>query len=92
MAFSSVTSQMGEYFEDPGQYRPQRWLRNEAESYHPFASLPFGHGPRMCPGKRLAEQEIVVLLKKVRKFVDRLCLNQLQISRCMHKCFRNNLE
>lgn len=64
-AFSSVTSQMSEYFENPLEYRPQRWLRRSSESYHPFASLPFGHGARMCPGKRLAEQEIIFLLKQV---------------------------
>lgn len=64
-AFSSVTSQMSEYFENPLEYRPQRWLRYCTESYHPFASLPFGHGPRMCPGKRLAEQELIFLLKQV---------------------------
>lgn len=65
MAFSSVTSRMEQYFEDADSYRPQRWLRDSGEAYHKFASLPFGHGPRKCPGKRLAEQEMVVFLKRV---------------------------
>lgn len=65
MAFTSVTSRLEDYFEDAHYYRPQRWLRSSSEAYHKFASLPFGHGPRNCPGKRLAEQEMVVFLKHV---------------------------
>ncbi|KAF2879869.1 hypothetical protein ILUMI_26299 [Ignelater luminosus] len=64
-AFSSVTSQSEKYFNEPLKYNPHRWLRSSKEAMHPFASLPFGYGPRMCPGKRLAEQEIVILLKKI---------------------------
>ncbi|KAF5295478.1 hypothetical protein FQR65_LT10466 [Abscondita terminalis] len=63
-AFSSVTSRSEKYFVDPMVYNPERWLR-KTDVLHPFASLPFGYGPRMCPGKRIAEQEMVILLKKV---------------------------
>ncbi|XP_070180361.1 1,25-dihydroxyvitamin D(3) 24-hydroxylase, mitochondrial-like [Littorina saxatilis] len=44
-----------EMFEDPNSFRPERWLRDrdEVNSIHPFASLPFGHGRRMCIGKFL---------------------------------------
>ena len=42
-----------EMFDDPLQYKPERWLRDDTQRslYHPFASLPFGFGPRMCIGK-----------------------------------------
>ncbi|KAI4469416.1 cytochrome p450 family 4 [Holotrichia oblita] len=65
LPFSSVTSNKPEYFDKPGVYRPERWLRDSNCNVHPFASLPFGFGARMCPGRRIAEQEIVVLLMKV---------------------------
>lgn len=67
MACSSVTSCLQQYFEEPYLFRPERWMRNSTDNYHKFASLPFGHGPRKCPGKRLAEQEMVLFLKHVRR-------------------------
>ncbi len=33
----------------PGDFVPQRWLDRENKP-HPFLSLPFGFGPRMCIG------------------------------------------
>lgn len=33
--------------------------------HHPFASLPFGYGRRMCLGRRFAELEIQTVIAKV---------------------------
>lgn len=44
-------------FADPERFDPDRWLRADAASVK-RASMPFGAGPRMCPGRYLALLEI----------------------------------
>lgn len=67
LAFNSASSLLPDYINNPLAYLPERWL-NKAEdisNFHQFTSLPFGHGARMCPGRNIAMQEIVVVLKEV---------------------------
>ncbi|XP_045623411.1 probable cytochrome P450 49a1 [Procambarus clarkii] len=55
-----------EYFPRATEYLPERWLRaNPDRSDNVFASIPFSMGTRMCVGKRLAEQEVYVLLARL---------------------------
>ena len=39
------------YFQEPSEFKPERWLRENKDESHAFSSLPFGFGPRMCLGK-----------------------------------------
>ena len=66
-------------FADPLTFLPERWLREKQqgaqgdaaamERGNPFVILPFGFGPRMCIGRRFAEQEIYLgLIKLVQAF------------------------
>ncbi|KAJ3363259.1 hypothetical protein GGF32_004525 [Allomyces javanicus] len=54
-----VMSHDPKYFANPKSFNPDRW---DAKDIHPFASLPFGFGPRMCIGRRIAEMEMTVFL------------------------------
>ena len=37
-------------FENPGEFKPDRWNKENSEGISPFISLPFGFGPRACYG------------------------------------------
>lgn len=50
------------YFKDPMIFNPNRWSDNK---HNPYAFLPFGFGPRMCYGRRLAELELYTVLTRI---------------------------
>lgn len=70
-----VTGNMEEYVDDAATFRPERWLKASQGgcpgNLHPFASLPYGYGARMCLGRRFADLEMQVLLTKVSGERDR---------------------
>lgn len=64
-----VASQLEENFTNAHAFLPERWLKSEEQrddwNLHPYASLPFSFGPRMCLGRRMAELEVWILLVKL---------------------------
>lgn len=64
-----VTGRMPQYVSKPNEFLPERWLKQISDGgldvLHPFASLPYGHGPRMCLGRRFADLEMHVLIAKL---------------------------
>ncbi|XP_078680492.1 putative cytochrome P450 CYP44 [Branchiostoma floridae x Branchiostoma belcheri] len=62
----NVISRQPEYYLEPESYIPERWLRTESSTNaQAFALLPFGYGPRMCIGRRFAEQELFLGLTRI---------------------------
>ena len=51
-------------FPNPHEFLPERWIEDK-KSIHPFALRPFGHGPRMCIGKRFAELETYIVMHRL---------------------------
>nr|CAH7756670.1 unnamed protein product [Callosobruchus chinensis] len=69
---NQISCRLEKYFECADKFLPDRWLKGHPlyKQSHPFLLLPFGHGPRSCIARRLAEQHMIVLaLKVVRNYV-----------------------
>uniref|UniRef100_UPI00358E5293 thromboxane-A synthase isoform X2 n=1 Tax=Myxine glutinosa TaxID=7769 RepID=UPI00358E5293 len=62
------------FWHDPMKYDPERFTTEAKAARHPFAYLPFGGGPRICIGMRLAFLEIKITLAKIlQKFSFETC-------------------
>jgi cytochrome P450 len=53
------------YFDNPTEFRPDRWASGLAKQLPRFAYMPFGGGPRVCIGNRFAMMEAVLILATI---------------------------
>jgi cytochrome P450 len=60
-----LTHRMPEIFADPEEFKPERFDPVDGEKHPPFAYLPFGAGPRACPGAAFAMMEGQVILARL---------------------------
>ena len=78
-----VTSRLSKYFDNPLDYRPERWLTPNNKESHPFTILPFGYGNRMCAGKRFSEMELYLATAKlIHKYEISAVQPQLDLKFC----------
>lgn len=56
-------------FDDPRAFRPRRWIEPSG-AHEPSAAMPFGSGPRICPGRSLAMIEMRLVLATLYRSFD----------------------
>jgi len=53
------------WFDQPLEFRPERWSNGLARRLPRFAYCPFGGGPRVCLGASFAMTEAILLLATI---------------------------
>jgi cytochrome P450 len=54
-----------DFWDDPEEFRPDRFAGIDAEGRHRFAYIPFAVGPRHCIGENLAMFEMLIHVQKM---------------------------
>ena len=57
-----ITHRDPRWFEQPDEFRPQRWTEEFRKQLPPFAYFPFGGGPTQCIGEGIAWMEMKIVL------------------------------
>ena len=65
-----ATGRNEKYFDDPLEYRPERWTREFERQLPKGAYVPFAAGPRVCLGKQFAMMEMRIILGTLIQNVD----------------------
>ena len=58
----NTTHRDPKYFPDPEKFNPSRF---EGKGPQPFTFVPFGGGPRMCPGREYARAQVLAFIHNV---------------------------
>jgi cytochrome P450 len=63
--FQWVTQRDPRFYDQPHDFRPERWTEEFSERLPKFAYFPFGGGPRACIGASFAMMEIMLVLATI---------------------------
>jgi cytochrome P450 len=70
LVLTRVGSMDEENFENASEFRPDRWLMPASDTNRRKVSIPFGAGPRLCPGRFLAIEEMKMVVSMLVKNFD----------------------
>lgn len=79
LALRHLSTRQSEY-KDPLVFDPDRWLRDKKQRIENMAPMPFGGGPRMCPGRNLAQMEIKSVIAMLARNFEVEAVNADQVS------------
>lgn len=70
IAPNEILSKSEEHYPRATEFLPERWIVEKSDplyygNTHPMVTLPFGFGVRSCIGRRIAELELEVFVKKI---------------------------
>lgn len=54
-----------EFFAEPNEFRPERFLSENKNDIIPYTYRPFGEGPRLCIGQRFSQIEMKLALANI---------------------------
>jgi cytochrome P450 len=60
-----VTQRHLDFWDEPGAFRPERFLGPTAEERHRYAYFPFGGGPHLCIGNHFALVEATLMIATI---------------------------
>jgi cytochrome P450 len=63
--FTWVVHRDPRFFDEPEQFKPERWTAEFTGRLPKYAYFPFGGGPRVCIGNSFAMMEIILLMATV---------------------------
>lgn len=74
LCHTMIASQEDKNFTEAKQFIPERWIPSSSfcnqspkPNHSPALVCPFGSGRRQCPGKRFSQQELLMVISKVRR-------------------------
>ena len=53
------------WYDEPDEFRPERWLDGLEDELPRFAYFPFGGGPRICVGNHFAKMESILVIATI---------------------------
>lgn len=72
-----------ESYSNPDHFNPDRWLEDKKARMENQAPMPFGGGPRLCPGRNLAQMEIRSVIAMLARNFDIELYDEREVSEVM---------